>query len=300
MSPFDDVKAGSVGEDTVAVDVAKVEAAARFVPYKLKIVRYFDLTGEGHGGWDQGAQLTGAVVLPRELVPQKWGAVKLEEVKDEAGNDLLLGEEERERYGMMRRAGLHMGGPGADEDEPDPDARHVVRFGFKCPEAGARRIERIRGAVELQYFSGKHIVKIKDAVAADRIQDASKMFTGATSFGEPSDRELKSDDLDGLGVKVSVMQAVKMVGMTMLMLQAEEKKSTISDAQVYDAHGTPWQCFCVKQGSGRSPSMIQLIVPGSPEPPLSLAFVAAGGGKTVRVPISLDGVPIRGKERGDE
>jgi hypothetical protein len=56
--------------------------------------RTLDLAGEGNQG-QNSAQLIGAVVLPRELAPDRWGEAKLEEALDSKGASLKPKEEER-------------------------------------------------------------------------------------------------------------------------------------------------------------------------------------------------------------
>jgi len=43
-----------------------------------------------------------------------------------------------------------------------------------------------------------------------------------------------------------------------------------------------------------------LIVPGRPPAPLSLAMIVSGGGETIKVPIQLEKVPLRGNAPSTE
>jgi hypothetical protein len=72
LGSFSDVPSGELAVRGAGPDVAKVKAAAKFVPYALQVTRALDLSGEG-GGLDHQAQLFGAMVVPREFTPQKVG-----------------------------------------------------------------------------------------------------------------------------------------------------------------------------------------------------------------------------------
>src|SRR5205823_7664862 len=135
-----------------APDAKKVAAAAKFVPYALQVTRSLDLSGEG-GSQENQAQLIGGVVLPREFAPQKWGAVKLEEVIDAKGNNLKM-ETGRDRvYPQPRFTGL------SEDDDEDGDKpadtseeRQTVTLTFQPPDWKVKEIARIKGSISLQYL----------------------------------------------------------------------------------------------------------------------------------------------------
>jgi len=293
LVPFDEMEAGKVGDTGEAIDEEKVAAAARFVPYRLKTVRYFDLTGEGHGGWGQGAQLTGVVEVPRDLAPQKWGEAKLEEATDDRGASLLP-KGDRRRFGGSGFSGNQFG---RGKKKPDDKVRHTVTLGFKVPDVGVETIRRIKGSIDLSYYSGYELVKVKDAVRKDAIQDPQKAMRGMRS--DPSDRKVKSADLDRLGIEMQISHAMFNSGMTNLSVQLEEKGSTVSRVQVFDADGGPLQSVFMRQGGGGRSSYVQIMVPGKPKGPLSFAVLAGGSATKVRVPITLSDVSVRG-EADDE
>ena len=78
----------------------------------------------------------------------------------------------------------------------------------------------------------------------------------------------------------------------MLMLQAQGKSASISEAQVYDVRGKPWPTLGQPGGFGGDDS-ITVSVPGKPEAPLSLAIVLNGGGASVEVPILVEKIAVR-------
>jgi hypothetical protein len=292
LASFAELVEGETGEKAEGVDRDEVAAAVSFVPYRLKVTRYFDLTGEGHGGWDQGAELTGAIVVPKRLAPQKWGEVEVEEVTDEEGNDLTFGEERGHRTSWSTMSG---GMPFGRDPDPtaDPNVRRVVSLRFKSPDRNVRTIEKIRASVDMTYFAGSRVVKLAEAVAADRIVDMAKAMRGG-GFGG-SDSGIKDPKLQELGIELDLSQAMEANGLLMLTFQVEEKNTSLSEVQVFDAEGRPWQTLSSDPGMGGS-GMRQVLVLGTPEPPLSLALVVRGGGASVMAPIELERVPVRGGE----
>src|SRR5690606_4200878 len=91
-----------------AVDTNKVVSAARFVPYALHVTRSVDLSGEA-GAMENGAQLAGAITLPREYAPQKGGEPKVDEAVDAKGNDLTYANSSEGRLYSMRYSMFSMG-----------------------------------------------------------------------------------------------------------------------------------------------------------------------------------------------
>jgi hypothetical protein len=293
LMSFDEVKPGPTGEKRPAVDEEKILAAARFVPYRLKVVRYFDLVGEGHGGWERGATLNGAVTLPRALAPQKWGKVALSEARDEVGTDLAPRQGTSRHLEWMQHAAVHRRGAA----KPEADVRHLVVLAMKCPAIDAKRIERLRASVELLYFRSREIAKVKHAVAQSDVADLSKGFERMVSMGT-EDRAIGSEDLERLGVELKLTQAHFAAGFTLLMFSVEAEKASLEDIQVYDADGLAWQTTVVRELGLGPMGSVNAIVLGRPKPPLSLALVVTSGVSTVSLPLKLDRVAIHESAEG--
>jgi hypothetical protein len=91
-------------------------------------------------------------------------------------------------------------------------------------------------------------------------------------------------------------------GMTILMLEVGGKTALL-DAQVFDAAGKPWPTFLQhseemsfgEESEGTTPC--QIMVPGRPQAPLSLALRASGNAAGVTVPIALEHVPVVAKPK---
>ena len=120
LLPFDQLIAAKTATAAALPDTNKIMAAVRFVPYVLNVTRTLDLSGEGSGQASQ-AQLTGAILLPAELAPQRWGQVKLEEAQDAKGNSLMPKDEAESM--MSRVTSYSSVGMSGDAQDEEPDER---------------------------------------------------------------------------------------------------------------------------------------------------------------------------------
>jgi hypothetical protein len=294
LARFSDLKTGTVTEKAVP-DATKVAAAAKFTPYALHVTRSLDLSGEGNAG-ENSAQLIGAVVLPREFAPDHWGEAKLEEAVDSKGASLKSKDEERfgGRFGNFSQ---RMSGDDEDDDGAKGDSareeRHNITLSFQPPDWKVKEIAKVKGSLSLQYFGGSQVVKISNAIPAKWISDATKgnAFRRGT---DATEKPISDPKLAELGLNLKVQMAMVQAGMMNLMLELGSDKAGISDAQVFDATGRPWPTYMQGIERGDEPSLT-LVVAGKPEPPLSLAFVVSGGGRTVEVPILVEKIAVRGK-----
>ena len=286
LLPFSELADGAA-EAGSAVDTNKIAAAAKFVPYGLSVTRALDLSGQG-GSRESAAELTGAIVLPRELAPQKWGAVDLEEAVDAKGNNLKGPDSDEQRFfGLHRR---YFGSSNRDDAEAAAGnvCTHVVSLAFRPPEWKVNEIARVKGSAKLQYFSGSQVLKLTNAIPSKWIIEPSKSMGGGMDF---SDKPLESVALDALGLKLSVQQAMIQAGMTMLTLESKGEPA-LKDAQVFDANGRPWPTFLEKRASGDENGTCQIMVAGKPQPPLSLALQVSGNAATVIVPVLVEHVSL--------
>src|SRR5205823_11526875 len=184
------------------------------------------------------------IILPREFAPQKWGAVKLEEVIDAKGNNLKMQTEEESLESRVMRASE------GDEDKPaeNTDEHKTVTLHFQPPDWKVKEIARIKGSVSLQYLGGaRHLVKLTNAVPGQWIKQISNQ---ADFDFEPNQRALSSPALPELGLTLNFMMGMAQNGFTMLMLQAGGKKAALSEAQVFDAEGRPWPTLLQQQPFG--------------------------------------------------
>jgi len=111
-----------------------------------------------------------------------------------------------------------------------------------------------------------------------------------------TEKHLNSPRLGELGLAISVEQGMAQSGVTTLELQIKGSKGALVDAQAFDADGKPWPTIMQMEGAGMGESSsCQLMVAGSPKPPLSLAFLASGAGSSVEVPVMVEHVPLTAK-----
>jgi hypothetical protein len=297
LRPFAELAAG-VADAGAAVDTNKIAAAAKFVPYGLVVTRSLDLSGEG-GAQESGAQLTGAVVVPPEFEPQKWGEPKLDEVVDAKGNDLKPGEGGEGRA-FARPWSSGLGGADEEDNESTNPPQHVITISFRAPDWKVNEIARLKGSLTMQYYGGSQVVKLTNAIPTDWITDVSNLPGGMMGgrFDESTAKPINSAALAGLGLSLSAQTCVAQSGLTMLTLQVQGQQAALTDAQVFDAGGRPWPTIFPPQGFGGGgggdddSESLEIIVAGKPKPPLSLAFVASGNGAAAPVPILLEHVSI--------
>jgi len=290
LLPFAELAAGASLDNGATVDTNKVAAAAKFVPYGLSVTRTLDLSGGG-GAQESAAQLTGAVMIPQELAPPKWGAPKLDEAVDAKGNDLKPAADDKQHDFPMRSHYSENESGDEETSETNHVQQHMVALAFCPPDWKINEIARIKGSISLQYFGGsQQVVKLTNAVPAKWITDASKMMGGG-GF-DPSEKSLTSAALADLGLSLSVQMGLVQSGMKVLSLQVKGTQTTLTDAQVFDADGKPWPTFLQLQDSGGEQSSCQITVAGKPQPPLSLALAASGGDMAVTVPILVEHVAL--------
>ena len=272
-----------------APDPAKIAAAVKFVPYALQVVRTFDLSGES-GSRQNEARLIGALLVPNEYAPQKWGELKIEEVTDAKGNRL----KSQNRGGSSNRY-FDDQAEAASEDGPEArqpahnEKRRMLTLAFQPPDWGIKEIARIKASMELQYFGGANLVKLTNAIQTNWVREIK---TGRDADSDSSAKKLSSPKLLELGFILSVQQCVTLGEITVLNLYSETKKGDITDAQVFDRSGKPWPTLVVSESGSES---VQMTIVGRPQPPLSLALLISGGGAVVGAPILLEHLPVTGE-----
>jgi len=293
---FKDAPTGALGEKVAAPDTQKIAVSAKFVPTALQVTRSIDLSGEG-GSHQNHAQLVGTIVLPRELAPQKWGAVKLDEAVDAKGNNLKF-EENSDASLMTRYSGIQrQTSEGDDEDDEDrgdnaasAEARHTVTLSFQPPDWKVREIAKVKGSISLQYFGGAQVMKLSNAIPGKWIKEMKNEADFDFDF-DGTGKSISDLSLPESGLSLHLTMGTAQGPMTMLMIQAGGGKVSVTDGQVYDTAGRPWPTLFQKQdlaGEGT----FTLVVAGRPTAPLSLALVVNSVGASVEVPVLLEKIAI--------
>jgi hypothetical protein len=302
LVPFDQLTAGVTASATSLPDTNKIIAAARFIPYTLHVTRELDLSGDGSGQSSQ-AQLTGAILLPTELAPQRWGDAKLLEAVDGKGNSLMPKEGADAMPMRMGRYGNFDAEMQSDEDDPDDasakkepaEKPHVISLSFKAPEWKVKDIGKVKGSLELIYLGGSEVIKLSNAVPASQVMDMSKAAAGGFNFNSARG-EIVNGRLAELGFSLKVQMAMVQGGMTMISLETSGGKSALVDAQVFDADGHPWPTTLIEQDSGGGDDhSSQIMVAGKPKPPFSMAVAVGGVGASLNVPILVENIPVGDK-----
>jgi hypothetical protein len=175
------------------------------------------------------------------------------------------------------------------------DVRHVVTFTFHPPDWKVKEIGRVKGTVTLHYFSGAEVVKLTNAIPSTWLMNMAQAMAGGGGV-DTAEKHLNSPRLGELGLAISMEEGMTQSGMTTLQLEIKGSKGALVDAQVFDADGKPWPTLMQMEGAGMGDSSsCQLMIAGSPKPPLSLAFLASGAGSSVEVPVMVEHVPLTAK-----
>ena len=294
LLPFNQLTPGTAAAATALPDTNKIMTAARFVPYALHVTRTLDLSGEGSGQGSQ-AELTGAILLPSDLAPQRWGEAKLEEATDAKGNSLMP-KEERDTFTRYSRFGDMP--DQMDDEEQDDTAKQsaekprIVTLRFKAPDWKVKQITKIKGSMALQYFGGAEIVKVTNAVPANLVMDMSKR-SGFSMNADSERGQIAHSRLTELGLSLQVQNTMVEGGMTVISMESSGGKAALMDVQVFDVDGRPWPTMLMQPDSGGGDDhSCEIMVAGKPKPPFSLALAVSGAGTSVGVPILVENVPV--------
>ena len=133
------------------------------------------------------------------------------------------------------------------------------------------------------------------AIPATWIMNMAQAMAGGGGM-DMTEKHLNSPRLGELGLAISMQSGMAQSGMTTLQLEIKGGKGALVDAQAFDADGKPWPTFLQMESTGMGDnSSCQLMIAGSPKPPLSLAFTASGAGSSVEVPVLVEHVPLTAK-----
>ncbi|MFW5750850.1 MAG: hypothetical protein ACOCZK_04290 [Planctomycetota bacterium] len=270
----------AVTADVDPVDGDAVGAVAEFIPISLVTTRTFDLSGEGHSH-DNGMTLDGVVRLPRELAPERWGKTRIEIARTESGESLIPDR---------RSHVIHHGGSrsfGMEEEESEYE-HHQVQLQLALPPLAARSLQRLEAEIGAFYAQKQQVIKLPQAVAAERIQDGD-LFSWSSS-NSPT---ITHPVLSALQGELELQQATRSSGVLMLRFGLSGERAGIAAMQVYDATGQPWPTMMLNRHGN-----LQALVFGQPQPPLSLAVELKVSGEAVRIPITLDDIPLGGQGAG--
>lgn len=303
LNAFAELQPGAVGEAVKGPDAKEVEAAAKFVPCAMQIQRSIDLSGKGYGG-DSEARLVGYVVLPAALKPQLWGAPVLEEAVDAAGKSLKPAEDEDGmRFSRYSRSSYSFNeGDDEEEDEDKPaeteaEERHLVSLEFQSPDWNVKSVGKVKGSITLNYGGGLHLAKVTNAIPASWIpekKDSESPFSMHFSMDDEDGRVLKNADLEALGAKIKCASISRQMGGLQMQLQMESEVCVIKEVQVYDAEGKACPTMTMSGAMMGDDSGNQVYVGGEPKAPLSVAILVSGSGGSVKLPIVVENIPVRG------
>src|SRR5438046_1072097 len=111
-------------------------------------------------------------------------------------------------------------------DKP-AERRRFVSLGFRSPKATG--FARIRGSVDLHYFSGSQVIKLTNAIPARWIA----RHGGDSAELEPGKKSLTDPALARLGLKIGLDEgALERGAMTMIFMEINATRA-LRDVQVF-------------------------------------------------------------------
>jgi hypothetical protein len=291
LHPFEVLVDGTSTGSSGGADPDKVRSSARFVPQTLQVTRSLDLSGDG-GSHENQAVLTGALILPKDRAPAKWGEASIDEVIDASGRNLKRDESSSgRRYFSQRFESIDQGETGAGPAPPSGDIHRTITLQFHPPEWAVTEITRIKASVPLHYSGGSvRLFKLTNAIPASWIQDASKAMDAAMALGS-TERAISQPGLKAIGTTAKLKMGIAQAAFTILMVELSGKTTGIAEAQAYDSTGHAWPTILQQQQSGEA-GTYQVVIAGRPVAPLSLALKLNSDGGGISVPITLENVPI--------
>ncbi|HHY84968.1 MAG TPA: hypothetical protein GYA07_05470 [Verrucomicrobia bacterium] len=290
-----------------AVDTNRIVSSARFVPYALQVTRSVDLSGEG-GSMENAAQLIGSIVLPREHAPQKWGEPKVEEAVDAKGNDLRFADADEGRMWSMRYSSFRVDDDedevGEGEKRAGMEERRTVSFAFRAPDWRVNEVARVKGSVELRYFSGSQLIKLTNAIPSGWIVDVTRGMEAVLGMSNQGSKVVEHPALEKIGMSLELETGMAQDGVTMLAFEVGGP-AAIMDVQVYDADGKPWPTLrgqeedSIHFGDDEEKQSCMVLVAGRPKAPLSIALLASGNATSVPIPIQVEKIPVITRKEGE-
>ncbi len=282
LVPFADLEERTVVPPTREGLKADIRKRGRFLPVMIQVKRSFDLAG-GHGFYGENEmRFVGAVELPEDLAPTRWGRLRMTEATDDQEFSLLPDNPNRHSWDPYRHINDRMRMMGGN----DGTVRRIVSAELETPSFEAKTLAVVRGEMELVFGGPLHVVKLPGAVPADTIKE------GHGGYSSSSNDALTHPKLGALGLKLSRHVGQRIGGVVMFGVSVESETAFIDDICAFDGEGNPWPTFVANQNGGGGRRWLQVLVVGEPKGDLSLALVAQGQGEPVAIPFELKNVPI--------
>ena len=304
LLPFGELEDGPATGMRKPPAPARVLAATGFTPHMLKTAHSFYLPGRGPGpleprkGTDRlheaAADLLGLIELPRALAPDHWGAPQIDQVVDDLGTDLRL---DRDELGRLRttRSGWDNTVVRELTAWASETVRRAVWLRLRPPPAKAAHIARLRGSATLEYFDDFHVVKLPNAIPREWVLGLAK---GGHARGH---QRLEAPLLARLGIELIVVQVQREAGRvgrerpkTRFWFQVKSEAPRLLRIQAFDARGLPWPATPFGGHLFEEVHPHRFAIPGTPEPPFSLALLVSARSVKARVPIEIKDLPLAG------
>lgn len=288
LRPFTALASGKTrlkADKPSAADYRGVE----FQPLELSITSSFTYTSSLH--LTNLACLTGLITVPADLAPDQWGAVRLVKAVDTDGTDLLLSDKRRMEL-EARQSNDWFDGSRINSGDSD-QIHHPVTLLFKPPAWTSNKIPILSAEAELVFFTSESIVKIENAVPEKSIRDQTQ--PNSAGSGTQEARRIINPALEDAGIELFVEDAVDMGMALMVLVKIGSPHAAIEDIGFFDRPGNPLSCILsqTRPEWGDDRQGFIAILPGRPEPPLSMACRFRYGGEPVVLPFDINNLNAR-------
>lgn len=280
LTDFAQLMEKQLGGDMPVVPVTTIQQQAQWVPVRLSVTRTFSFSGDTYG--ENQSQLYLGLSIPAAYKPMGWGAIQATEAVDDLGNSLLPdNDDEHDRYSQVSMFN-QMNAP---EPKADAPSQNLYVLTLRAMTGKAKSLRKVAGTVALEYPGDRHLMKIADAVKITSMD-------GERQSEAPSDAgRISHPLLSRLGVTLESPTAWCRNGATGVLLHYQGLIE-FEQVQVFDHAGRPWPTLMMNRPEYDTGRYVQVMVPGEPEGPLSMAMIVRGGGTRVELPFEMKDLPI--------
>jgi len=260
----------------------------QFQPLELSVTNTFSYTASLH--LTNIAGLIGLASVPADLAPDQWGSVRLVRAVDGDGTDLLIPDKKRqESIGPQSTEwfdGSRVNGGDAHQKH------HPLTLYFRPPAWNSNRISLLSAELNLVFFTSEKLVKIENAVPENIIQDQTRRDSGGS--GGRKTKRIIAPEFEDAGIELFVEEAIDLGTALMILVKIRSPHATINDIGFFDRHGNPPSRIVsdAPAGWGDDRQGIITILPGHPEPPLSMVCRIRYGGEPVSVTFDINNLSM--------
>jgi len=260
----------------------------RFQPLELLVTNSFAYTASPI--LTNRASLAGVITVPADLAPDQWGPVRLLKARDSDGTDLLFPVKKGPESAESQNPDWFDAGKvnSAESDQ----VHHPVTLQFRPPAWNSKAISLLSAKLDLVFYSSESIVKIENAVPENIIRDQTR--PDSVEAGHRKSKRIIAPELEDAGIELFVEDAVDMGMALMVLVKTRAPHAVIEAIGFFDRQGQPLPGIVSDSQSewGDDRQGFMAILPGRPDPPLSMASKLRYGGEPVSVSFDINNLSM--------